>query len=125
MVGTWLLQQLIEVVAPGRPPFLLVGRRDLFAGGRAAVLLVLPSLPTRGGLIWVPSLRLCRGLVPHKDSSNCLLAGGMVGSDVQELASGARLLSTQFVDQHLAGRSGEERADHVDIDDIGEGFPLF
>ena len=68
------------------------------------------------------SLRLRRVLVPIEDSPspNRLLAGGVVGSDVQELMRGARLMAPQFVDQGLAVRPPEEHADDVGVDDIRE-----
>ena len=82
VVGTRLLQGLVDVVVPGRTLLLPIGRRDLVAGGRLVVFLVLPPLSTRGGLVGVVSLLLCSGLVTHEDGPICLLAGGMVGGDV-------------------------------------------
>ena len=70
-----------------------VGRRDFTGGGWPAVLLVLPPIAARGGSVGAVSFRLCRGLLSCKDGSNCLLAGGMVGGDVQKLVSGTRLLA--------------------------------
>ena len=93
VIGTRLLQELVEVVVPGRTLLLPIGRRDLVAGGRLVVFLVLPPLSARGGLVGVVSFHLCHGLLPHKDGSYRLLAGSMVGGNVQELASGTRLLA--------------------------------
>ena len=62
-------------------------------------------------------LRLCRVLVALKDGPDRLLAGGMIGGDLQELVRGARLLAPQFVDQGLAVRPAEERTNDVGIDD--------
>ena len=44
----------------------------------------------------------------------------MVGGDLQELVRGMRLLAPQFVDQGLAVRPAEERADDVSVDDAWE-----
>ena len=59
-------------------------------------------------------------LVLLKDGLDRLLAGGVVGGDVQDLMRGARLLATQFVDQGFAMRPAEERADDVGVDDAWE-----
>ena len=63
------------------------------------------------------SLRLCRMRVALEDGPDRLLAGGVAGGDLQELVRGARLLAPQFVDQGLAVRPAEERADDVDVND--------
>ena len=71
------------------------------------------------------TFRLRRVLVPLEDGSDRLLAGGMVGGDVQELVHGARLLAPQFVDQGFAVRPAEERADDIGVDDAGKRVALF
>ena len=93
VVGARFLQELVEVIVPGRALILEVGRRDFAGGGWPAVLLVLPPIAARGGPVGVVSFRLCRGLLSRKDGSHCLLTRGMVGGDVQKLASGMRLLA--------------------------------
>ena len=81
------------MVVPGRALILAIGRRNLAGGGWPEVFLVLPPLTSRGGPVGAVSFRLCRRLIPHKDGSDCLLARGMVGSDVQKLVNGAQLLA--------------------------------
>ena len=77
----------------GRALILAFGSCDFAGGGQPAVLLILPPLAACWGPVGAVSCRLCRGLIPHKDGSNCLLAGGVVGGDVQKLMNGARLLA--------------------------------
>ena len=86
-------------------PLLPIGRRDFVAGGWSVIFLVLSTLPAGGGLVGVVSLRLCRVLVLHKDCSNCLLAGGVVGGDVQELANNTRILAPLLVRCDTSGVS--------------------
>jgi hypothetical protein len=93
MVGAWLLQELVEVVVSRRVLILALGRRDLAGGGRSTILLVLPVVVARGRPVAVMSLCLCRVLVALEDGPDRLLAGGMVGGDLQELVRGARLLA--------------------------------
>ena len=52
---------------------------------------------------------------------DCLLAGGVVSGDVEQVTGGMGLQSAKLVNQRLAGRPGEEYADDVRIDDIREG----
>ena len=94
-----------------------LGRRDLAGGGRSAVLLVLPVLAARGGPVAVTPLFFCRVLVAFENGPDRLLAGGMVGGDLQELVRSTRLLAPHFMDQDLAVRPAEECADDVGVDD--------
>ena len=55
-----------------------------------------------------------------EDRSDCLLIGGMVSGDVEQIAGGTRLQTAKLVDQGLVGRPGEECADDVRVDDIRE-----
>ena len=48
----------------------------------------------------------------------------MVGSDLQELVRGTRLLAPQFVDQGLAVRPAEERTDDVSVNDAWQRVAL-
>ena len=66
------------------------------------------------------SLLLRRMLVALEDGPDCLLTGSVVCGNLQELMRGTRLLAPQFVDQGLAVRPAEERADDVGIDDAQE-----
>ena len=93
MVGAWLLQELVEVVVSQRVLILALGRRDLAGGGRSAILLVLPVVVARGRPVAVMSLCLCRVLVALEDGIDRLLAGGVLGGDLQELMRGARFLA--------------------------------
>ena len=49
-----------------------------------------------------------------------LLAGGVLGGDVQELPCRVRGLATERVDERLAGYAINEGIDDVDIGDVGE-----
>ena len=70
------------------------------------------------------SLCLCRVLVALEDGPDRLIAGGVIGGDLQELVRGAWLLAPQFVDQGLAVRPAEERVDDVGVDDAWERVAL-
>ena len=59
-------------------------------------------------------------LVTLEDGPDRLLIGRMVGGNLRELVHGTRLLAPQFVDQGLAVRPAEERADDVGVDDAWE-----
>ena len=45
----------------------------------------------------------------------------MVSGDVEQVAGGTGIQAAKLVDQGLIGRSGEECADNVHVDDIKEG----
>jgi hypothetical protein len=59
-------------------------------------------------------------LVLPEDSLNRLLARGELGGDVHQLACPSGGLSTQLAHQVAAGGAGEERADDIRIDDVGQ-----
>ena len=65
------------------------------------------------GLAFVPG--------PVENYSNCLLAGGVVSGDIEQVAGGMGLQAAKLVDQGLAGRPREECADDVRVDNIKEG----
>ena len=69
-------------------------------------------------------LTLGLALVPAstKDSSDRLLAGGMVHGDVEQVAGGTGLQAAKLVDQGLTGCPREECANDVHINDIKKGF---
>ena len=71
---------------------------------------------------------LALGLAPiltiAENHPNCLLAGGLVHGDVEQVAGGTGLHTTELVDQGLAGCPREERADDVRVDDIRKGVAL-
>ena len=56
-----------------------------------------------------------------EDCFDCLLAGGVVRGDVEQVAGGTGLQAAKLVDQGLAGCPGEECTDDVRVDDIREG----
>ena len=56
-----------------------------------------------------------------EDCSDCLLAGGMVSGDIEQVAGGTGLHATKLVDQGLACCPREECADDVHVDDIRKG----
>ena len=117
MVGARLVQELVEVVVSRRTLVLALGRRDLASGGRSAVLLILLVLAARRRPVVVTLLFFCRVLVALEDGPDRLLAGGVVGGNLQELIRSVRLLAPQFVDQGLAVRPAGERADDVGVED--------
>jgi hypothetical protein len=53
-----------------------------------------------------------------------LLAGGILGGNVQELPSCARGLMAKHVDEHLAGHPTDEGVDHIGVIDVWELFAL-
>ena len=63
-------------------------------------------------------------LVALEDGIDRLLAGGVVGGDLQELMRSARLLSSQLVDQGLAVSPAVERADDIGINNAWERVTL-
>ena len=64
-------------------------------------------------------------LASVEDCTDLLLAGRVVGGDVEQVASGTGLQVAKLVDQGHVGRPGEECADDVRIDDIREGVASF
>ena len=78
--------------------------------------------PLRGGaLIRVHALGF--DLVPTsaEDRSDRLLARGVVGGDIKQVAGGTGFQAAKLVDKGLTVHPGEERADDVYVDDIREG----
>jgi hypothetical protein len=67
---------------------------------------------------------LSHGLAIGEDRPDYLLAGGVVRSDVQEVAGGARLSTTELVNEGLAGGPYQECADNVRIDDVRQRVAL-
>ena len=72
-------------------------------------------------------LALVLALVPTsiEDCSDCLLIGGVIRGDVEQVTGGTRIQAAELVDQGLAGCPGEECADDVRIDDIRKGVASF
>ena len=65
------------------------------------------------GLAFVP--------ISIEDRSDCLLAGGVVSGDIEQVAGDMGLQAAKLVDQRLAGCPKKERVDDVRIDDIRKG----
>jgi len=86
----------------------------------APILLVLIA-PLRGGAL-ILVLVLGLALVPAsiEDRPDCLLTGGMVSGDIEQVVGGTGLQATKLVDQGLIGRPGEECTDDVRVDSIRE-----
>ena len=85
------------------------------------ILLVLLAPLCGGALILVLMLSLAFVLASTKDRSDRLLARGVVGGDVEQVAGGTGFQVAKLVDQGLTVRPGEERADDICVDDIREG----
>ena len=94
MVGAWAIHGLIEVV---RQALLGLLARAICCGdqhgvGYSALMLLVLLAPLRGGAL-ILALALGLALVPAsvEDHSDCLLAGGVVHGDVEQVAGGTRL----------------------------------
>jgi len=120
VVSARLLQQLLEVVGSDRPLLFPVGRRDLVGRGPLPVSSVFLPFPSGGAFVGVFSLGRRGGLLLGEDRPDRLLAGGVVGCDVQELAGGAWFLASKLVHQCLACGSCEESADDISVNNIRE-----
>ena len=91
----------------------------------ALILFVLFAPLCEGALVLVLALGLALGSASTKDLSNCLLVRGMVHGDVEQVAGGTGLQTTELVDQGLAGCPREEGADDVRVDDIKKAVASF
>ena len=121
MVGAWSLHELVEVAGLALLGLLAhtIGRGDQSRVGRSAPILLVLFAPLRGGaLVLVLALGLVLVSASTKDRSDCLLTGGMVHGDIEQVVGGPGLQTTKLVNQRLTGSSREERADDVCIDDI-------
>ena len=120
MVRAWPFKQLLEVVQ-GTLSRLLT---PLVVGGgheRAlALLLVLLLARIVGGAFVGVLVPLCLALEWVKDRSDRILARGMAGGNVEELLGGSRALTSQLMDQGLAGGPRQESSYDVGIDDVGQ-----
>jgi hypothetical protein len=76
----------------------------------------------RGGVIGaVATTKVADSLgFPTKVGLDGLLAGGILGGNVQELPRCARGLMAEHVDEHLAGHAVDEGVDHIGINDVWE-----
>jgi hypothetical protein len=64
-------------------------------------------------------------LVTTKDSTNRLLAGGIVGDDVHQLVGSGGGVAAQLSDKLFASGSREEGHDDVGVGDVGKLGALF
>ena len=85
------------------------------------ILLVLFAPLCGGALVLILALGLALVLTSVEDRSDHLLAGGMVHSDVEQVAGGLGLQTVKLMNQRLTGCSRQERADDVRVDDIRKG----
>ena len=128
MVGAWTLHELVEVF--GLALLGLLAHTINYGyqsrvGWSAPILLVLLA-PLRGGaLVLVLTLGLALVLDSAEDRSNCLLTGGVVRGDVEQVTGGPGLQTAKLVNQRLTGCPREERADVVRVNDIRKGVASF
>ena len=126
MIGARLLEHLVEQVGPSgrlpRVPVLGSGNK-ICVGGVALCLRLLLGLllrATLGGrlrdIFLLASLRL---LVLLEDGLDRLLPRGELCGDVHQLARPGGSLATQFAHQVAASGAGEERADDIQVGDVG------
>ena len=94
-----------------------------------ALLVLVPLVAAalgRGGVIAaVSTTKVTGGLdLAAEVGLDGLLAGGVLGGDVQELPRRAWGLATERVDERLVGCAADEGVDHVDIGDVRELIAL-
>ena len=89
------------------------------------ILFVLLAPLCGGALVLVCALGLAFVLASTKDRSDCLLAGGMVRGDVEQVARDSGLQIAKLVDQGLASCPREECIDDFCVDDIRKGVASF
>jgi len=128
VVGAWALHELVEVVRPAMLGLLahVISRGDQCGVGQSTPILLVLFAPLCGGaLILVLALGLALVPTSTKDRSNCLLIGGVVHGDVEQVAGGTGLQRAELVDQRLTGCPREERTDDVCVNDIRKGVASF
>jgi hypothetical protein len=126
MIGARLLEHLVEEIGTSRrfPRVLVLSSGDkVRVGGvafRLRLLVLLLGVAPSGRLGDVFRLAALGLLVLPEDGLNRLLARGELGGDVHQLARPGGGLATQLAHQVAAGGAGEERANDVEIGDIGQ-----
>ena len=118
MVRAWSFEQLLEVVQGT-----LSGLSTPFAVGsgheRALMpLLVLLLVGAVGGTITGVLILLCLALRAVENCPDRLLAQGVAGDDVEELLGGSRALTSQLVNQGLAGGPRQESSYNISVGDV-------
>ena len=91
VVGAWSIHEFVEVVRQSLLglPGCAIGHGDQRCVVRPAPILLVLLAPLSGGaLVWIHALGL--DLVPAsvEGHSDCLLAGGVVGGNVEQIAGG-------------------------------------
>ena len=127
VVGAWAVHELVEVVRQSLLglPARAISRGDLRGVVRSTPILFVLIAPLCGGaLILGRALGLALVSASVEDRSDCLLAKGVVGGDVEQITGATGLQAAKLVDQGLVGRPREECADDVRINDIREGVAL-
>jgi hypothetical protein len=89
MIGASLFQELLKLVGDALSLARMVDHHDRVGVGTTPVLLFLFPLPRGRAHILVLPLGLSFGPTISEDRPTCLLAGGVVRGNVQELAGGA------------------------------------
>jgi hypothetical protein len=127
MIGAWLLEHLVEEIGTSeRFPRVLVlsGGDKVRVGGVAfrlrLLLAFLLGAALSGRLGDIFRLAALGLLVLLEDCLNRLLARGELGGDVHQLARPGGGLATQLAHQVTAGGASEERADDIQIGDVGQ-----
>ena len=124
MVGAGAIHELADVVKQALLGLLayMISCGDQHGVGRSAPFLLVLLAPLRGGgFVLVLVLGLALVLASIKDRSDCLLAGGVVSGEFEQVVGGTGLQAVKLVYQGLTGHPREECADDVHVDDIREG----
>jgi hypothetical protein len=127
MIGARLLEHLVEQVGASRrlPRVPVLGGVDKVCIGGVTfclrlLLALLPRATLSGRLGDVLRLAPLRLLVLSKDGLDRLLTRGELGGDVHQLARPGGSLATQFAHQVAESGAGEERANDIRVDDVGQ-----
>jgi hypothetical protein len=128
MIGARLLEHLVEQVgASGRLPRVPVlgGGDKVCVGGVAFRLRLLLLALLLGAMLSrrlddIFRLAPLRLLVLLEDGLDRLLTRGELGGDLHQLARPGWSLATQLAHQVMASGAGEESADDIRVDDVGQ-----
>ena len=92
MVGAWTIHEFVEVVRQsllGLPGCVISNGDQCGTVRPAPILLVLLAPLSGGAFVWIHVLGLALVPVSVEDRSNCLLIGGVVGGNIEQIAGGA------------------------------------
>ena len=125
MVGTWLLQHLIEEAEASRTP---LGVLAIYRDDQVVVRPTLLPLATLILLLGVAGARGLGGLdlllplggAVGEDCTNRLFTRGKIGGNVLQLTSARGGLAPELVYQLLAGCATNEGSNDVGVRDVGE-----